>query len=142
VPGVTLVRSTTPSPEWLALVEPELDPAAVTRILVRPAEVVFVAARDATTGQLLGTGRASASRSAVGRWAGITSILTAPEARRRGVARAVMGELATWAEEQRCPHTYLQVLASNAAAHRLYDSLGYRLHHAYEYRSPQQVSPR
>jgi GNAT superfamily N-acetyltransferase len=139
---VTLVRSTTPSPEWLALVEPELDPAAVARILVRPAEVVFVAAHDATTGQLLGTGRASASGSPVGRWAGITSILTAPDARRRGVARAVMGELATWAQERRCPHTYLQMLAGNVAAHELYASLGYRVHHAYEYRSPLQVSTR
>jgi GNAT superfamily N-acetyltransferase len=139
---VALERSAAPSPEWLALVEPELDPDAVARILVRPREVVFVSALDAATGQLLGTGRASASASAVGRWAGVTSILTAPGARRRGVASAVMGELATWADEHRCPRTYLQVLASNVAAHGLYDALGYRVHHAYEYRSPQRVSPR
>jgi len=141
-PGVALERSAIPSPEWLALVEPELDPEAVARILVRPTEAVFVSARDASTGALLGTGRASASGSPVGRWAGVTSILTAPEARRRGVASAVMGELATWAEEHRCPHTYLQVLATNAAAHGLYDALGYRRHHAYEYRSPHRASPR
>jgi hypothetical protein len=40
-PGVTLVRSATPSAEWLALLEPELDPDAVARILVRPSDVVF-----------------------------------------------------------------------------------------------------
>jgi GNAT superfamily N-acetyltransferase len=141
-PGVVLERSATPSPEWLALVEPELDPEAVARILVRPADVVFVSARDASTGQLLGTGRASASGSSVGRWAGVTSILTAPQARRRGVASTVMGELAGWADEHRCAHTYLQVLAVNDAAHGLYDALAYRRHHAYEYRSPQRVSPR
>jgi GNAT superfamily N-acetyltransferase len=140
--GVVLERSTTPSPEWLALVEPDLDPEAVARILVRPAEVVFVSARDASTGALLGTGRASASGAAVGRWAGVTSILTAPQARRRGVASTVMGALAAWADEHRCAHTYLQVLARNEAAHGLYDALGYRRHHAYEYLSPQRVSPR
>jgi len=132
---VVTERSATPSSEWLALVEPDLDPDALTRILVRPAEVVFVTARDASTHELLGTGRASAAGSAVGRWAGVTSIVTTPAARRRGVARAVMGELATWAEENRCPSSYLQVLATNDAAHGLYDSLGFAVHHAYEYRS-------
>jgi len=136
---VVTARSATPSSEWLALVEPDLDPEALSRILVRPAEVVFVTARDATTGELLGTGRASAAGSAVGRWAGVTSILTAPAARRRGVALAVMGELAGWAEEHNCPSTYLQVLAANDAAHGLYDSLGFDVHHAYEYRSPGHV---
>jgi ribosomal protein S18 acetylase RimI-like enzyme len=140
--GVVGERSATPSSEWLALVEPDLDPDALTRILARPAEVVFVTARDTLTGELLGTGRASAAGSAVGRWAGVTSILTASAARRRGVARAVMAELAAWAEENRCPSTYLQVLAANDAAHGLYDSLGFAVHHAYEYRSPGHVSPR
>ena len=140
--GVVVERSATPAREWLELVEPDLDPDTLTRILVRPSEVVFATARDAATGQLLGTGRASAAGSAVGRWAGVTSILTAPAARRRGVARAVMGELAAWAEENRCPGTYLQVLATNDAAHALYDTLGFDLHHAYEYRSPARVSPR
>jgi len=140
--GVVVERTATPAREWLELVEPDLDPDTLTRILVRPSEVVFATARDAATGQLLGTGRASAAGSAVGRWAGVTSILTAPAARRRGVARAVMGELAAWAEENRCPGTYLQVLATNDAAHALYDTLGFDVHHAYEYRSPARVSTR
>jgi len=140
--AIVAERSATPSDAWLALVEPDLDPDALTRILVRPAEVVFVTARDAVTGQLLGTGRASATGSAVGRWAGVTSILTASAARRRGVARAVMGELAAWAEDNRCPGTYLQVLAANDAARALYDSLGFDVHHAYEYRAPRRAAAR
>jgi ribosomal protein S18 acetylase RimI-like enzyme len=140
--GVELVRADVPSPEWLSLVEPDLDGDALTRILVRPADVVFLEARDVVTGQLLGVGRASAAGSAVGRWAGVTSIATAPDARRRGVARSVMGELATWAEERRCARQYLQVLAVNDAALRLYRALGFDVHHAYEYRSAHRVSPR
>ena len=138
--GLEVVRSTVPSPEWLALVEPDVDPHELTRILVRPSQVVFVSARDRATGTLLGTGRASATGSAAGRWAGVTSLLTAPPARRRGVARAVMAELAAWAEENRCPRTYLQVLEANEAAHGLYDALGFQVHHAYEYRAPEPVA--
>jgi len=135
-PGVVTVRTTTPSAQWLAHVEPDLDPDALTRILLRPAGVVFVDARDASTGLLLGTGRASPAASAVGRWAGVTSILTAPTARRRGVARTVMGELAAWAEENRCPHCYLQAPASTGPAAALCDALGLVAHHTYEYLAP------
>jgi ribosomal protein S18 acetylase RimI-like enzyme len=117
-------------------VEPDVDPDALARILVRPREVVFLEARDERTGALLGTGRASAAPSPVGRWAGITSIMTAPAARRRGVATRVVGELASWAAESGCPQVYLQVLASNEAALALYAGLGFSAHHRYEYRSP------
>lgn len=139
--GVVLSRTPAPAPEWLTLVEPDLDPGALARILLRPREVVFVEARDAATGALVGAGRASAAPSAVGRWAGVTSIMTAPAARRRGVATRVVAELAAWAEESGCPGTYLQVLGSNEAALSLYAGLGFGLHHRYEYRSPGPVAP-
>jgi N-acetylglutamate synthase len=139
-PGVEVVRSTVPSRAWLALVEPDVDPHELTRILVRPSEVVFVFARDRATGALLGTGRASATGSAAGRWAGVTSVLTTPSARRRGVARAVMAELAAWAEQNRCPRAYLQVLEANEAARGLYDALGFEVHHAYAYHAPERVA--
>jgi ribosomal protein S18 acetylase RimI-like enzyme len=129
-----------PGREWLAFVEPDLDPESLAAILVRPREVVFVEARDSSTGALLGAARASAASSPVGRWAGITSVMTAPEARRRGVATAVLRELATWAADARCPHTYLQVLGSNVEARRLYAGLGFELHHRYEYLAPQRVA--
>jgi ribosomal protein S18 acetylase RimI-like enzyme len=139
---LVLVRSPRPAPEWLALVEPEVDPAALARILARPGAVVFVEARDAATGALLGAGRASAAPSAVGRWAGVTSIMTVPEARRRGVATAVVRELVAWSAETGCPHTYLQVLEENDTAQRLYADLGFALHHRYVYLSPQRAAPR
>lgn len=142
VPDLVLVRTSRPAPEWLALVEPEIDPDALARILGRPRDVVFVEARDAATGALLGAGRASAAPSAVGRWAGVTSVMTAPETRRRGVATAVVRELATWSAEAGCPHTYLQVLEANATARRLYAGLGFGLHHRYVYLSPQPAMPR
>ncbi len=87
---LAITASAVPGREWLAFVEPDLEPDALAAILVRPREVVFVEARDASTGTLLGAARASAASSPVGRWAGITSVVTAPEARRRGVATTVL----------------------------------------------------
>ena len=133
---VTTVRSVDPSPQWLALVEPDVEAEPLARILARPRDVVFVEVRDAASGVLLGGGRASAASSPVGRWAGLTSIMTVPEARRRGVATRILHELATWASEAGCRHTYLQVLDENATARRLYAGLGFGFHHAYLYLAP------
>lgn len=135
VTDLTVLRHAEPGSEWLALVEPDLEPEALARILTRSREAVVVEARDAATGELLGTGRASAADSTVGRWAGITSIMTAPAARRRGVATRVLHELARWADAAGCARTYLQVLEDNAPAHALYAALGFEVHHRYEYRS-------
>lgn len=137
-----VVRMDEPSPELLELVDPGLDPVALARILTGPAERVFVEVRD-PRGGLLGTGRASATSAASGRWAGVTSIATVPEARRRGIASLVMAELARWSLEHDCPRTYLQSLGANEPAGALYEGLGMPVHHAYVYRSPSPdaVSP-
>ena len=136
VDGVVLLRLDVPTPEFLALVEPGLDPAGVLRILTAPTHVVHVEVRDRATGALLGTGRGSVTSAPSGRWLGVTSIATAPQARRRGVAVAVMGELGRWAQSLGSDRVLLQMLATNEAAGRLYDGLGVVPHHRYEYRSP------
>lgn len=139
---VTVHRMDDPSPELLELVDPGLDPVALARILTEPAERVHVEVRD-SGGGLLGTGRASATRAESGRWAGVTSIATVAAARRRGIATLVMADLARWSLEHDCPRTYLQALAANEPAGRLYAGLGMPVHHAYVYRSPapDAVSP-
>ena len=126
--------------EFLAFTEPDLDPVALAAILDAPPERTVVAVRDGATGVLLGTGRASATGSAAGRWAGLTSIATSPVARRRGVATAVLGGLAGWALDRECGRSYLQVLEANSAAWALYDALGFDVHHAYEYRAPDRLA--
>jgi ribosomal protein S18 acetylase RimI-like enzyme len=134
-------RSDVPDAELLALVEPSLEPAGLARLLTGPAERVFVSLRD-PDGALLAAGRASTASSPAGRWAGVTSVAVAEPARRRGLGRAVMGELGRWAAEVGAPSTYLQVMAQNEPAIALYDGLGFVLHHAYCYRSPGPISPR
>ena len=67
-------------------------------------------------------------------WLGITSMVTVPEARRRGHARAIVSALASWAVDRGCTHALLQVESTNEPARALYASIGFVPHHAYHYR--------
>lgn len=69
----------------------------------------------------------------VGEWGGLFAVATRPEARRRGLARALAGALAAAAAGHGVERLWLQVLAGNAAAHALYASLGFRRASGYAY---------
>ena len=60
-------------------------------------------------------------------------MVTVPEARRRGHARAIVHSLARWAIERGCTRAMLQVDSTNVAARRLYASAGFAPHHEYRY---------
>jgi ribosomal protein S18 acetylase RimI-like enzyme len=129
-----LTASVTPVPtrEWLCLMH-DLDvndPDAHVAILTGPAVVGFATLRRGD--EAIGIGRVSVE----GDWAGITSVDVAPDARRQGIAGAVMRTLVEWAGDRGARATYLQVRAANDAALRLYASLGYVTHHPYVYRTP------
>jgi GNAT superfamily N-acetyltransferase len=67
-------------------------------------------------------------------WAGLFSIATARDARRRGVAQAVVHALVHWAAQRGAQRIYLQVEAGNAPAHALYARAGFIRSHGYHYR--------
>jgi len=69
-----------------------------------------------------------------GQWLGITSMVTVPEARRRGYARAIVHALARWAAARGCTYVLVQVESTNEPARALYASLGFVPHHEYHYR--------
>lgn len=69
----------------------------------------------------------------VGEWGGLYSVATRPEARRRGLARALAVALAGAAAEHGIHSLWLQVLAGNTAAHALYASLGFCRASGYSY---------
>ena len=127
-----VVVEPTPSRTWLSLMH-DLDlhgPDSHVAILTGPARVGFVTLHRGD--EPVGIGRVSVE----GTWAGVTSVDVTPDARRQGVASAVMRALLTWALEQGATSSYLQVRAANTAALRLYAGLGYATHHPYGYRAP------
>jgi len=69
----------------------------------------------------------------VGEWGGLYAVATRPEARRRGLARALAGALAHAAAGDGVRGLWLQVLHDNAAARALYAALGFRPASTYSY---------
>ena len=53
----------------------------------------------------------------------LEDLFTAPEARGRGVARALINAVASWAAERGCSALYWQTQETNATARRLYDDV-------------------
>jgi GNAT superfamily N-acetyltransferase len=53
----------------------------------------------------------------------LEDLFTAPAARGRGVARALINAVAAWAAEQGCSELYWQTQETNATARRLYDEV-------------------
>ena len=68
---------------------------------------------------------------------GLYDLVVAPQARRRGLGRALTETLWRWGVEQGAPAAYLQVRRTNAVARALYASLGM----AEVYRYTQFVAP-
>ncbi len=66
-----------------------------------------------------------------GRWAGLFAVEVAPQARRRGLGRAISAAALRWATGEGARHAYLQVAAGNDAARTLYERLGFAVHHHY-----------
>jgi len=130
-----VVRLTpTPSREWLALVagrKGQLPPVA--RHLLTAVDPVRFAEVRAIDGALLAVGRGAVTGAAAdGRgWLGLSLVEVIPAARRRGLARRVVAELARWAAGRGADRAYLQVEEQNAAAVACYARLGFRTHHEY-----------
>ena len=71
-------------------------------------------------------------------WAGVHNMATAPEHRRRGVARDVLQALLEWAVARGAARSYLAVLESNEAARGLYERSGCATAYRYWYRVKQR----
>ena len=119
-----------PDDEWYGLITgyseqtaPEFHHIMDT---VQPAAFVYCRNLD---GELLGIGRATLQDT----WCGATTIETKPQARRRGIAKAITARLAVWAQEVGATDWYLQVFHDNAAARSFYERFGFTTHHMYGY---------
>ena len=69
-------------------------------------------------------------------WVGFRSVEVSASHRGQGLALAVMATLLEWGASQGATTAYLQVLGDNTAALRLYERLGFAIHHSYRYLTP------
>lgn len=106
------------------------DAASIRReILCRiAAPVGFAAVRCGHELASMGLGEVS------GGWLGLFNIATRPRFRRRGLATAVLHELARWAAPLGAERSYLQVLEDNVAARAVYSRMGFSTLYRYHYR--------
>lgn len=119
-----------PSAGWWELTA-QAEPTPAQRHVLGSGEVVGFGevARD-------GSVLAAARGAVVGDLLHIARLAVRPEARRGGLARALMGALASWALERGATTCALQVAEHNAPALELYASLGCVEHHRYRYWAP------
>ena len=129
-----------PNDEWLQLYRREVPVEVLTAVI--DGEVTF--------GQLAGAavGRAAVTAAPDGtRWVGLSAVHVIGEARRRGLARELCSGLLAWGAERGATRAYVQVLTDNTAAIRLYESMGFTVHHRSRYlradesRDPREATP-
>ncbi|WJK40532.1 GNAT family N-acetyltransferase [Solwaraspora sp. WMMA2056] len=121
-----------PDADWLSVVAArksagESLPAAAHQLLTGAPHVRFAQIHDA--GTLIAVARATVS--ADRHWCGVSLLEVAPAARRRGLARHLLGTIAGWAhDDMGARRAFLQVEQRNPAT-ALYTRLGFTTHHVY-----------
>lgn len=93
--------------------------AALAGLLAMPGAFALVATQDGTPAGLV-LARVAADE------AEIITLGVAPQARRRGIGRQLATAAAARAAERGATRLFLEVAAANAAARRLYDTLGFQ----------------
>jgi ribosomal protein S18 acetylase RimI-like enzyme len=131
--AVTVAETATPrwQAAWAA-VEGRSDATATGQLVlsrIGPPAGYVTATGDGDTG-VLAVGMLVVERG----WAGVFCMATRPQARRRGIATAVLQFGASWAADQGARQLYLQVEEDNLAAIQLYTRLGFQPSHHYHYR--------
>jgi GNAT superfamily N-acetyltransferase len=127
-PGATSVAAFAGSPDasWRAVYERPVPTEVLTAVV--DGVVTFASLGDAAVGRGAVTTAPDGTR-----WLGISSVRVADDQRRRGHARALCEALSAWGAGHGATRSYVQVLAGNTAAIRLYESMGFTLHHRVRY---------
>ncbi len=133
LPGVTVALADEPDDAWMSgWLDVKASGAAVdttvARTLVSGSPALYLTADDADG--VVGVLRAAFA----GDWVGLSCLMVAPRARRRGIARLLTQLALREAGERGVEQAFLQVEASNAGAVALYESMGFRPAQRYHYR--------
>ena len=98
------------------------------RSVLEAGEVSFATVRDEQD-VVLARGRGVVH----GGWVGVSSLWTREDLRGTGLGSAVLESLLAWGAERGATTAYLQVVESNSAARRIYETRGFEVHHSYAY---------
>ncbi|BBY17987.1 N-acetylglutamate synthase, CG3035 family [Mycolicibacterium litorale] len=123
-PEVTLTAE--PDGAWLAVYEREVPVEVLTAVV--DGQVAFGRIDDAAVGRGAVTPAHDGTR-----WVGLSAVRVAEDRRRRGHARAVCAALLAWGARSGATNAYAQVLADNAGAIALYESMGFTAQHRERY---------
>jgi N-acetylglutamate synthase len=128
VPASAASVTITPRPDerWLQLYERGVPLDVLTAVV--DGEVMFGTRDDAAVARAAVTSAPDGTR-----WAGLAAVHVAEAHRRKGHARALCEELLGWAAGRGATRGYAQVLADNAAAIDLYESMGFTTQHRVRY---------
>ena len=115
-----------PDDDWQSLYRRDVPVDVLTAVV--GGEVAFATTAGAAVGRAAVTTAPDGTR-----WVGLSAVRVAETARRRGLARELCEALLAWGADRGATRTYVQVLADNTAATRLYESMGFSVHHRSRY---------
>lgn len=119
------------STEWLLAYgeSRSVVPGVTESVLTGYEGLLFLSVRDESTGRLVAIARMATHPG----WAGVFGVWVDPAHRGRGLATTLTSAIAHVAGQNAMPSMYLQVSGDNTEAIRLYDGLGFTVHHEYTY---------
>jgi ribosomal protein S18 acetylase RimI-like enzyme len=115
-----------PDERWLRINQRDVPVDVLTAVI--DGEVVFATMADAAVGRAAVTTAPDGTR-----WAGLSAIHVAEAHRRRGHAHALCRALLAWGAQCGATRGYVQVLADNAAAIGLSESMGFTTQYRVRY---------
>jgi GNAT superfamily N-acetyltransferase len=128
--GAAVTVEATLSPSWLQAYARQrpVVPGVTEQVLTGSAGQLFLS----TTGREGGI-TAVARMSVHPGWAGLSAVWVDPDRRGNGLGRTLLHAVGMLARQRRLPSVFLQVEVENDVAVGLYESEGFREHHAYGY---------
>ncbi|MFS0898569.1 N-acetyltransferase family protein [Mycolicibacterium litorale] len=123
-PEVTLTAR--PDTAWLTVYERDVPVGVLTAVI--DGQVTFGRIDDAAVGRAAVTPAHDGTL-----WVGLSAVRVAEDRRRRGHARTLCAALLDWGARNGASHAYVQVLADNAGAIALYESMGFTAQHRERY---------
>jgi GNAT superfamily N-acetyltransferase len=133
-PRLTVEIMSQPSPVWWDCYAraDAVEPASVTARKAICAQITQATAYAVVVrgDEAIAVGSAVAEAG----WVGFFNVATVAKHRRIGAAQAVMLGLGMWGQRMGANHAYLQVMAGNPAAWKLYARLGFVTEYYYHYR--------